>query len=185
MTDRVTDYARAAVAGLVPYCGRLHILACKRHLRDLERQRTKKFPYYWSVEAADKVLQFFETLTIGEGFEKTPVKLIGSQVFDIGCTFGWLKVSNDRRRFRRRYKSMARQNGKSFENGGMGVYIAGFSGYKEGKLFTAATKRRQAKIVWDEMRSSFSLTRICRSFSRSRNINPRSKRKTPAAPLRH
>ena len=152
MTDRVTDYARAAVAGLVPYCGRLHILACKRHLRDLERQRTKKFPYYWSVEAADKVLQFFETLTIGEGFEKTPVKLIGSQVFDIGCTFGWLKVSNDRRRFRRRYKSMARQNGKSFENGGMGVYIAGFSGYKEGKLFTAATKRRQAKIVWDEMR---------------------------------
>ena len=34
----------------------------------------------------------------------------------------------------------------------MGVYIAGFSGYKEGKLFTAATKRRQAKIVWDEMR---------------------------------
>ena len=152
MTDRVTEYAQAVVDGKVPFCGRLHIAACKRHLSDLKKQRTKSFPYYWSVEAADKILEFAETLTIGEGFEKKPVKLIGSQVFDLGCTFGWLKVRNNRRRFRRRYKSMARKNGKSFENGIMGVYIAGFSGYNEGKLFTAATKRRQAKVVWDEMR---------------------------------
>lgn len=152
MTDRVTEYAKAVVDGKVPYCGRYHILACKRHLRDLERQGSADFPYYWSVEAADRILDYAETLTIGEGFEKKPVKLIGSQVFDIGCTFGWLRTATDYRRFRRRYKSVARQNGKSFENGIMGPYIAAFSGYKEGKLFTAATKRRQAKIVWDEMR---------------------------------
>lgn len=152
MRDRVTEYAQTVVDGKVPFCGRYHILACKRHLRDLKRQRTKKFPYYWSVEAANDILDFAETLTIGEGFEKKPVKLIGSQVFDLGCTFGWLKTSNNRRRFRRRYKSMARQNGKSFENGIMGVYIAAFSGYQEGKLFTAATKRRQARVVWDEMK---------------------------------
>lgn len=152
MTDRVTEYARAVVDGKVPFCGRLHILACKRHLRDLERQRTVGFPYYWNVDAAEKILSFAETLTIGEGFEKKPVRLIGSQIFDLGCTFGWLRTSDDYRRFRRRYKSVARQNGKSFENGIMGPYIAGFSGYKEGKLFTVATKRRQAKIVWDEMR---------------------------------
>ncbi len=152
MTDRVTEYAQAVVDGKIPFCGKLHIAACQRHLNDLKRQRTKAFPYYWSVEAADKILEFAETLTIGEGFEKKTVKLIGAQVFDLGCTFGWLKISNDRRRFRRRYKSMARQNGKSFENGIMGVFIAGFSGYREGKLFTAATKRRQAKIVWDEMK---------------------------------
>ena len=156
MTDRVTEYAQAVVAGKVPYCGRLHILACKRHLRDLKRQRTEEFPYYWSVEAADKILDFAETLTIGEGFEKKAVKLIGSQIFDLGCTFGWLRSADHRRRFRRRYKSVARQNGKSFENGIMGPFIAAFSGYKEGKLFTVATKRRQAKIVWDEMRKFIS-----------------------------
>ena len=152
MTDRVTEYARAVVSGRFPFCGRLHILACKRHLRDLDRQKQADFPYYWSPETAEKILSFAETLTIGEGFEKKPVKLIGSQVFDIGCTFGWLRTADDYRRFRRRYKSVARQNGKSFENGIMGPYIAAFSGYKEGKLFTVATKRRQAKIVWDEMR---------------------------------
>ncbi len=153
MTDRVTEYARAVVSGEVPYCGRLHVLACKRHLRDLERQDTDGFPYRWDVAAANKILDFAELLTIGEGFEKKPVRLIGSQVFDLGCTFGWLKVRNGRRRFRRRYKSMARQNGKSFENGIMGAYIAGFSGYQNGKLFTAATKRRQARIVWESVKN--------------------------------
>ena len=46
---------------------------------------------------------------------------------------------------------MARQNGKSFKNGIRGTYIAGFSGYKYGKLFTVATKKRQARIAWEEM----------------------------------
>jgi phage terminase large subunit-like protein len=150
MTDRVTEYARSVVAGDV-FCGRLHRLACKRHLEDLKRQRTPSFPFYWDAEAADRVLQYAETLTIAEGAEPKPVQLIPSQVFDIGCTFGWKKVSNNARRFRRRYKSIARQNGKTFENGIMGTYVAGFSGYKHGKLFTVATKKRQARLAWEEM----------------------------------
>ena len=152
MRDRVTEYAQAVVDGKVSFCGRLHILACKRHLNDLKKQRTEKFPYYWSVEAADRILEYAETLTIKEGFEQKPVRLFDCQAFDIGCTFGWLRCADDFRRFRRRYKSVSRQQGKSFENGIMGPYIAAFGGYQEGKLFTAATKRRQAKIVWDEMR---------------------------------
>ena len=152
MRDRVTEYAQAVVDGKVPFCGRLHILACKRHLNDLKKQRTEKFPYYWSVEAADRIFEYAETLTIKEGFEQKPVRLFDCQAFDIGCTFGWLRCADDFRRFRRRYKSVSRQQGKSFENGIMGPYIAAFGGYQEGKLFTAATKRRQAKIVWDEMR---------------------------------
>lgn len=150
MTDRVTEYARSVVAGDV-FCGRLHRLACKRHLEDLKRQRTPSFQFYWDAEAADRVLQYAETLTIAEGAEPKPVRLIPSQVFDLGCTFGWKKVSNNARRFRRRYKSLARQNGKTFENGIQGTYIAGFSGYKHGKLFTVATKKRQARLAWEEM----------------------------------
>ena len=156
MTDRVTEYARQVVwTGRYPdtglLCGQLHILACKRHLKDLERQRTKDFPYYWDIEASERVIDFAETLTVAEGTEPTPVKLMGCQAFDVGCTFGWKKTVNGARRFRRRYKSISRQQGKTFENGIMGTYVAGFSGYKFGKLFTAATKKRQAKLAWDEM----------------------------------
>ena len=148
--DRVTEYARSVVDGNVT-AGKLHILACKRHLDDLERQRTKEFPYYWAPDRAEEVIEYAETLTIAEGFEPKQVKLIGSQAFDIGCTFGWFKTDNNKRRFRRRYKCVARQNGKTFENGIMGTYISGFCGYHYGKLFTVATKKRQARLAWEEM----------------------------------
>lgn len=149
--DRVTEYAHKVVSGKV-VAGELHVLACKRHLNDLKRQRTEKFPYYYDPVKAQEIIEYAETLTIAEGSEPKPVKLIDSQAFDLGCTFGWYKVANDKRRFRRRYKSMARQNGKTFENGIMGTYVAGFGGYNYGKLFTAATKKRQARLAWEEMK---------------------------------
>ena len=148
--DRVTRHARAVVSGQRK-AGELHKLACKRHLEDLDRQNSADFPYIWRPEAADEVLQYAETLTIAEGDEPKPVKLLEEQDFDIGCTFGWYRTANNKRRFRRRYKSMGRQNGKTFENGIMGTYIAGFGGYNYGKLFTVATKKRQARLAWEEM----------------------------------
>ena len=150
MKDRVTEYARLVVSGVRVAC-QLHRLACQRHLHDLERQNTKEFPYYWDTEASERVLEYAETLTISEGEAPRPVRLIGSQIFSLGCTFGWMKSGTHYRRFRRRYKSIARQNGKTFENGIMGTYIAGFSGYMHGKLFTAATKKRQARLAWEQM----------------------------------
>lgn len=150
LNDRVTQYARKVVSGKV-IAGELHVLACQRHLNDLERQRTPDFPYYYDPVKATEILEYAETLTIAEGEEPKPVKLIDSQAFDLGCTFGWFKATNGKRRFRRRYKSMARQNGKTFENGIMGTYIAGFGGYNYGKLFTVATKKRQARLAWEEM----------------------------------
>lgn len=153
--DRVTTYAKYIAAHNVTAdgqrVGQLHRLACERHLRDLSRQRTKSFPYYWDADAAAEAIDFAETLTIAEGEAPKPVRLIGCQAFDIGCTFGWKKVVNGKRRFRRRYKSIARQNGKTFENGIMGTKIAGFEGYRHGKLFTVATKKRQARLAWEEM----------------------------------
>lgn len=155
MTDRVTSYARKVVrTGRYPdtkqKCGRLHILACRRHLADLEKQNTESFPYYWDAKAANRVLDFAETLTLAEGAEPKPLKLLSCQAFDIGCTMGWKKTTDNMRRFRRRYKSISRQQGKSLENGLFGTYIAGFSGYRYGKLFTTATKKRQARIAWEE-----------------------------------
>lgn len=148
--DRATAYAHKVVNGDIKM-GELHTLACKRHLDDLARQNTDEFPYYYDPVKATEIIDYAETLTIAEGDEPKPVKLLDCQAFDLGVTFGWLKCSNNKRRFRRRYKSVARQQGKTFENGIMGTYIGGFSGYHWGKLFTVATKKRQARLAWDEM----------------------------------
>ena len=118
MTDRVTIYAREVVrSGRYPdtgqLCGQFHVLACQRHLNDLKRQRTAAFPYYWDTEASERSLEYSETLILAEGDAPRPLHLMGCQAFDIGCTFGWKKVANGKRRFRRRYKSIARQQGKT------------------------------------------------------------------------
>lgn len=148
--DRATRYAEDVVAGKV-VAGLPHYLACKRHLNDLDRQGTKEFPFIWMPEKSQHIIDFAETLTIAEGSTPKPVRLYESQCFDLGVPMGWVHMDTKLRRFRRSYESMARQNGKSFKNGIRGTYISSFSGYHFGKLFTAATKKRQAKIAWDEM----------------------------------
>ena len=148
--DRATEYAKKVVNGEIKM-GLLHTLACKRHLNDLEKQNTEEFPYYWDVDKANRIIEYAETLTIAEGSEPRPVKLLDCQAFDLAVPFGWYKCENGKRRFRRKYKSMARQNGKTFENGITGTYVGGFGGYKFGKLFTVATKKRQARLAWEEM----------------------------------
>lgn len=147
--DRVTQHARDVVNGKKK-SGTLHRLACQRHLDDLAKQKTKDFDYYWDVEASNRIIEFAETLTIAEGSEPIPVRLIDEQAFMLGSLMGW-KNHRDFRRFRRSYISMARQNGKTFLNGILGTYLSAFSGYNHGKLFTVATKKRQARLAWEEM----------------------------------
>ena len=149
MIDRATRHAEEVISGKT-VSGELHQLSCQRHLNDLARQGTKEFPYLWKPEKSEEILEFAETLTIAEGMSPKPVQLFDNQCFDLGVPMGWVK-QNGYRRFRRSYESMARQNGKSFKNGIRGPYIALASGYHYGKLFTAATKKRQARIAWEEM----------------------------------
>ena len=147
--DRATLYAERVVSGkeiaAVP-----HIQACQRHLNDLSKQGTKAFPFIWKPDKSQRIIDFAETLTIAEGTQPTQIHLFDSQCFDLGVPMGWVNEQGNRR-FRRSYESMARQNGKTFKNGIRGTYISGFSGYNFGKLFTAATKKRQAKIALDEI----------------------------------
>ena len=151
MADRCTAYAQMVVDGKSPRrVGELEILACKRHLEDLERQNTPEFPYYYDEVKAKEVIDFAEKLIIAEGGEPKPVKLHGFQDFIFGSLYGW-RNSKGFRRFRLSYIEMARQNGKSFCNGINASYIGNFSGYNYGQLYLVATKQDQAKIVFDEV----------------------------------
>jgi phage terminase large subunit-like protein len=151
MADRCTAYAQMVVDGKSPRrVGELEILACKRHLEDLERQNTPEFPYYYDEVKAQEVIDFAEKLIIAEGDEPRPVKLHGFQDFIFGSLYGW-RNSKGFRRFRLSYIEMARQNGKSFCNGINASYIGNFSGYNYGQLYLVATKQDQAKIVFDEV----------------------------------
>lgn len=148
--DRATLHAERVVSGQEPSC-LTHRMACERHLNEIAKQGTKEFPFVWCPEKSEKILRYAEMLTIAEGAQPRPVRLHDFQCFDLGVPFGWVHAETGFRRIRRKYKSVARQNGKTFENGITGSYIANWGGYNFGKLFTAATKRRQARIAWEEI----------------------------------
>ena len=148
--DRATLHAERVVSGQEPSC-LTHRMACERHLNEIAKQGTKEFPFVWQPEKSEKILRYAEMLTIAEGAQPRPVKLHDFQCFDLGVPFGWVHAETGFRRIRRKYKSVARQNGKTFENGITGSYIANWGGYNFGKLFTAATKKRQARIAWEEI----------------------------------
>lgn len=145
--DKTTDYAKLIVSGK-KICGRAEYLACKRHLDDMSR---KNFPYSFNAEIAERHIALANELTIGEGDTPQKLKTRGFQNFIIGSLFGWRKKRTKERRFREAYIQMARQNGKSFLAGDLCNDFATFSGYKLGRIFTAATKQDQANIVWDEV----------------------------------
>lgn len=148
--DRVTAYALAVVNGETETAkGQTEILACQRHLRDLERQGTEAFPYVWDPDKALQLIEFAETLTLAEGEEPQPLLLKGFQDFIFGSWNGWLTLDGYRR-FRTSYVQVARQNGKSLGNAVPTMYFGNFDGYQYPQVYCTATKELQARIVLKE-----------------------------------
>lgn len=149
--DRVTLFAESVVKGTIKRAtGELEILACKRHLNDLERQGTEEFPYIWSEEKANYILDFAENLTLAEGDDPQLMKLWDFQCFVFGSWNGWIHKDTGYRRFRTSYEQVARQNGKSVGNAVPSLYYGNFDGYNYPQLYATATKEAQARIVLKE-----------------------------------
>jgi len=67
----------------------------------------------------------------------------------IGSLFGWVRADGARR-FRTAYVEVAKKFGKSTIAAGVGLLLAFFDGEAGAEVYAAATKKEQAKIVWDE-----------------------------------
>jgi phage terminase large subunit-like protein len=148
--DRATKYAIDVVEGR-EVAGKLVILACQRHLDDLERAKLAPYKYEFDIEKSLRIIDYAETLFIAEGEEKVQLKLYPFQDFILGSLNGWVEKGSGYRRFRTSYIQLGRQNGKSFLNGILGTYYGNFDGYNYGQIYCTATKADQAKIVYNEM----------------------------------
>lgn len=148
--NRVTQYALDVLEGR-EIAGKYVKLACQRHLDDLEKSKLAPFVYYFDEEKADRLLEYAETLTIGEGEEAEPLILAGFQAFIFGSLHGWVHKETGYRRFRSSYVQVGRQNGKSLMNGVLGTYYSNFDGYNYAQVYCTATKQDQANIVLKEM----------------------------------
>ncbi len=153
-SNPVLWYATEITEERLPAC-RLQRMACERHLRDLERQDSADFPYVFDEAMASHWIGFFPGILVHSKGEWAgrPLDLIHWQKFCIGSIHGWRRSRGKlkgRRRFRKVFIQIPRKGGKSTVAAGVGLGEAFFKGEPGAEVYSAATKLKQAKIVWEE-----------------------------------
>lgn len=125
-------------------------LAVDRHLNDLKRAKKKDYPYYFNPDLANRAINFISILKHTQGeWAKIPFQIRPDQAFSWWCIFGWVKKKNHKRRFTKVYKEVARKNGKTEDGSAVAKYGLLADGEYGAEIYTAATKRDQAKICFD------------------------------------
>ena len=128
-------------------------LACQRHLSDLKRAKTKKYPYEFDPEKAIRVIDFMERFCKPSQGEFTELKLEPWDHFWIGCIFGWVDKKTRLRRFREALIYVARKQGKSVKMSAIANYGCSKDGERGAFVYLLANSMKQARVVFDECKA--------------------------------
>lgn len=143
----VSHYARQVTTGKIVACD-LVKLACERHLKDLESCHA--LGLYFDRGAAEHAISKFEIFRHSKGeWGGQLIRLSDWQKFCVGSIYGW-KRADGTRRFRSFYIEVPRKNGKSTLGGAFCNYMLYFDRELGAEVYTAATKKDQARIVYNE-----------------------------------
>ncbi len=98
--NAANQYARDIVGGKILAC-QLTILACQRHLDDLERAKDPHWPYRFDKNKAERFLRFAQKMphTSGNGPGVNSGLNLKRQKFALGVPFGWVHKKTGLRRF--------------------------------------------------------------------------------------
>ncbi|EEM6849830.1 terminase large subunit [Salmonella enterica subsp. enterica serovar Montevideo] len=148
--NAANQYARDVVRGKIQVC-RYVVLACQRHLDDLESSAKKNYPFKFDKDKAERVAKFIQLLphTKGEwAFKRMPITLEPWQLFCICVVFGWVRKKSGLRRFREAYNEIPRKNGKSAMSAGVGLYMFTCDDEFGAEVYSGATTEKQAWEVF-------------------------------------
>lgn len=119
--------------------------AVKRHLSDLQRD-----DIYFDESKATHALEFYGFLKHSKGkWAGDTFELAPWQAFIVAVIFGWHKKDGTRR-YRTAYIEVPRKNGKTTNAAGIGLYLFFADGEAGAEVYSAATKKDQAKITHSE-----------------------------------
>lgn len=149
--DRATQYAQDVVDG--KYVVGKHVRnACQRHLDDLQDGHLRGLAY--DADEAESSIDFFPAAIRHWQGMTGPVFLEPWQMFIIGCAFGWKRWDEGRQRWKRRFKKVyveiGKKNGKTLLASGVALRLTFFDGEPGAQVYSAATKRDQAKLSWTD-----------------------------------
>ena len=144
--DPVTEYAERVASGEILTC-ELVRLAAERHLRMLKKAPLKG--YHFDEERARDIIKFFTILKHVKGewagcnFELQPW-----EEFILGYIMGWIRQDGTRL-VRTAYVEVPRKNGKTTLSAGLALYLTLCDGEDGAEVYCAATKRDQARLLFD------------------------------------
>lgn len=149
-TQKATRYINAVMTGKRP-AGEHERLACQRQLDDLQRPASKKFPFRYDKAKAHRICAFAEKLTHVKGDKAgEKIHLEDWQCFILTVIFGWVHIETGRRRYSKAYIEIGRGNGKSTLCSVICLYLLVADGEKGADVYSFATKKDQARIVFGD-----------------------------------
>lgn len=146
--QRAGQYIEDVLSGRVNV-GRLERSAVERFERMVEEKE-----YVLDLAVVDRVFRFFSILRHSKTRQWSGLQLLleGWQAFIILALFGLVRKADRLRVFRIAYIQIARKNGKSTFAAGIALYLLVYDDEDGAEVYSAATKRDQAKIVWKDAR---------------------------------
>lgn len=149
-------YSRDVISGEILACQK-HQWACERFLKDIEREGTADFPYFFDDEKARRFLfwmtQFKHTKGPLQGENIVPEPI---QIFIFGNIYGWVHKDTGYRRFKKAYWQVGRKNAKTQSLACVGSFEAFANDEYMSEVYIGATKAEQAKICWNEIKAQIS-----------------------------
>ena len=126
------------------HIGKYQRFARERFLRDLHRR-----DLVFDIQKAQRVIDFFKMLPYTKGrWQGQRIQLQEWQIYDIIYPLFGFYTKDGKRRYNKAYNEIARKNGKSELAAGIALYLAFADGEPGAEVYSVATKRDQAKIVW-------------------------------------
>lgn len=164
--DQAHDYMRGVLSREISAC-KWVILAVQRQVDDLAREVSDEWPWVFDPARAVRPCEFIELLPHIKGKWARDRRLIALspwQSFILTTIFGWVNRDTGLRRFRDVYLEIPRKNAKSTLSSGVALYMLTADGEPGAEVYSAATTKDQARIVFDDAKQMADRTPDMRTY---------------------
>lgn len=164
--EQAHDYMRGVLSGVIPACKWTN-LAVQRQVDDLERENSDGWPWVFNPARAVRPCEFIELLPHIKGKwarDRRLIELSSWQSFILTTIFGWVHRDTGLRRFRDVYLEIPRKNAKSTLSSGVALFMLTADGEPGAEIYSAATTKDQARIVFDDAKQMADRTPDMRTY---------------------